>query len=813
MDYNGYGYFPKNEKASFVIKDTLRQVNAEYIYQNKEVLIKVDKYGPIYMQTYPPKDIMIFKRESQERFSKWQVFISCPQLGVERVSAFGFPRTIAPRDEYIKFSPEKAEYFYDYGKFSVKTVISVPKEGCFAMLSVSVKNANDEDLSFGITTAMYPYVNKAALAPWDKTEWYLRTCAVKRENRVEFVTKLSSPVGNADERRLVTTVTSGTPSVEIDMDKYVGNGSFDMPSDLGKLSMNYESLGSRSFEDCSSMVWYPSVHAAHYDYKVVAGGECDITQIICMQSPEFKAVYNFAEAECTAEYLSKTRMEESIAEVKAFYDEYFSRRSVKTENPAFDEYVNGFLPLQMHWVASLDRGWPTGMRGVRDASQDFTGVLYYNPEQARDIILLLFGCQRKDGWLPRQVSASGRFGKHDLRPYVDGGAFLIELLYYYLAFTGDYSLLDEKSQWLDSDEYSSLYIHAVTAMNYYIDEENIGEHGLCKVRGGDWLDTLDNAGNDGRGETVMVTGQAVIDLEYMSEICVLYANDEQLRDRYLAQAKVFRNNLNKHAFNDKGYYNAVFNDCGQWIFSDKDPDGEERMYGPANYFAVVSGAADEQKQNSILENVRKRLKAEEGYKLFWPAMGEQPLKKVGRIASGEFVVGSAENGSNYNHGSQGFLARMLGYVKRGDLLEETIDYILPYDNEKHPVEQTKTAPYSIVNCYLSAPLLFHRGGMSFLTGSISMAVRAVYTYMFGIDPTLKGLKIAPCFRKGNINRSTNFVFRNCNFEIKYKGENVSGKFNIKINGDIYENGKGVNEFILDYDELKNYNYIEIEFIG
>ncbi len=36
----------------------------DYIYQNRGILLKVDQYGPVYTQAYPPGDVMLFKRES-----------------------------------------------------------------------------------------------------------------------------------------------------------------------------------------------------------------------------------------------------------------------------------------------------------------------------------------------------------------------------------------------------------------------------------------------------------------------------------------------------------------------------------------------------------------------------------------------------------------------------------------------------------------------------------------------------------------------------------------------------------------------------
>lgn len=806
MKKSNYGYFP-DKLASFVITDTNAEVTSEYVYQNKEILIKVDKFGPIYMQAFPPKDVMIFKRDGQERFSKWQYFITCENSTAKKVSAFSFPRFSEPVDGKITYSPEKAEYFYDYGDYTVKTTIAIPLKGSVGMMEVEIVNTSNRDLSFKTFPSMFPHVNKAAMAPWDKPEWYLRTCVVKRDGYVEFVNKAPSPDCIVEERRLITVQMQGKPqAVEFKMSRFGGNGSFDMPDGIVKgLPLAYDSLGEDPFVDCDPMVWYPAVDSAEFSF-VLKKGESNVqAQIISLQDIKLQGEYDKEEAKETSKYLDKEVRDAAIEEVRKHYEELCSVRKVKTEDPIFDVYVNGFLPLQMHWVASLDRGWPTGMRGVRDASQDFTGLLYYDTEWPREIILTLLSRQRKsDGWMPRQVSDADRHGNHDLRPYVDGGAFLLELIYYYIAFSGDYAILNEKLQWLDSDEYSTVYEHTLAVMDYYLREENIGEHGITKVWGGDWMDSMTEAGKLGRGESVMLTGQVIICLKDMAELVVEYKNDTDLAQKYLEYAKLFSDNLNKNAWNEMGYYNAVFNDNGKWIFSPMDPDGVQRIYGPANYFAVASGAATKDKYASILKNV-ETLKSDYGYNLFWPGM-DKYIDKVGRIASGDFVVGVAENGANYNHGSQGFLARMLGYMKEGDLLEQVLRLIMPFDQDLHPVELTQNAPYAIVNCYLGAPNIRHRAGMSFLTGSISMAVRAVYTWAFGIEHTLKGIKFQPAFKKGDINRELECTVRGKKLSIKYFGENVDNTIKVYIDGILLKDN------VVPYDELKDGSTISIEFV-
>ena len=164
----------------------------------------------------------------------------------------------------------------------------------------------------------------------------------------------------------------------------------------------------------------------------------------------------------------------------------------------------------------------------------------------------------------------------------------------------------------------------------------------------------------------------------------------------------FAKALRKHAFNKSGYFNSVFNDDGKWLFSDKDPDGEKRVYGPANWFSISSGVA----VPDLVETVLKQLdflKCEDGYRLIHPPLGRKPVQNVGRGGSGDQLPGLFENGNVYNQGSHGFLGRALAVAGKGNLLYEILQYLLPYDQQKHPTLTVKTPPYAVVNCWMNAP--------------------------------------------------------------------------------------------------------------
>lgn len=711
-----YGKFIENT-AGYEINTFDLPTSWEYIYENKDILLKVDQFGPVYAQANPPGDIMLFKREQHQRYSPWSIGI-VTEKG-ENVSNFLKPcdKTVKPENVCIRYLPECALYSFEYDDFEIKTEIFVPKKSTTVVYRFSVTNHGKEKRSIKIHPQLVPYLNDAVMAPWDKYEWYLDT-SCRTDKYIRASSKLLNANAEKGKRRCVyfTSETDNLIGYELSLEKYVGYGDISNPD--------------RIYTDDSRIYAYPPVYALAYDWSLSADETKCLTQVLSLDNDEID------------DYFSDEYYAAKKSERKAEFDELFSKNKIKTGDIDFDYYANYWIPMQMNWVASLDRGWPTGMRGARDSAQDYAALLYTDTESCKSIILTMLECQRTDGWFPRQYSAKGKHGKHDLRGHVDGGAFFVEFVWKYLAHTRDFDILREQIEWLDSDEKSTAWEHIVRAVEYYIKDENIGEHGLCKIREGDWLDAVNRAGTEGRGESVTVSEQTVMSIIYLADISQKAGLDTDC-GRYLECAEKLRKNIDKYAFNKKHFYNGCFNDAGQWIFSDCDPDGEERIYGVSNYYAVISGTASEDKYPSILKSA-KALKCDKGYRLFYPPLGEKPIDNVGRIASGDAPAFMGENANVYNHGSQGFLARALSVMGEGDMLFDVLKWIMPYDQTKHPTDKTMTPPYAIVNCYQQLPGFDHRGLMCFLTGSVAMAMRGVYEWLMGIRPCLDGIELAPC---------------------------------------------------------------------
>ena len=747
-----YGKFIENT-AGYEIHTLNLPASWEYIYENKDILLKVDQFGPIYAQAHPPGDIMLFKREQHQKYSPWCIHLKFEDG--ERITNFFRPNKLSVKDEpenlRIVYRPESATYSFTYHGMEIETELFVPNKGVTVVYKLRVKNQTDSKTTLKLNPQLTPYLNDAVMAPWDKYEWYLDSECNLRE-KIYFKSKLLNANAVAGKRRsaYLAADTENLCGHELSLEKFVGQGDVLFP-EINHTNQN-------------RFYAYPPVYALDYEWQLAPGEEKELTQVFALAKEGAEDAY------FNQEFYAKAKEER-----KTVFEQLFAKNRIQTGDSEFDYYVNYWVPLQMNWVASLDRGWPTGMRGSRDSAQDHAALLYTNPETCKNIILTMLECQRSDGWFPRQYSAKGKHGKHDLRGHVDGGAFFVEFMWKYLAHTCDYEILKEQITWLDCDKTSSVLEHVICAVEYYIREENLGEHGLCKIGEGDWLDSVNCAGLEGRGESVTVSEQMVMGLKYLTDILQKVQPETDVT-RYLNFAEQLKENVNQFAWNQHGFYNSVFTDNGEWVFSDCDPDGLERVYGVANYYAVISGVAGKERYESIL-NATEKLKCDKGYRLFYPYMGDKPIEKVGRIASGDTPPFMIENGNVYNHGSQGFLARALSVMGEGERLLDVLKWIMPYDMDKHPTDKAFTPPYAIVNCYQQIPSFDHRGLMCFLTGSVAMAMRGVYEWFAGIQPCLDGLEVNPCISEDVEEMQVSFEYLGNTYVMKVEGQNQ-----ITING-------------------------------
>ena len=763
-----YGHFNLDRKAGYTLTDRKSLKGPwYYVYSNRKVLLYVDQNGLVKMQYQPPNGILVFKRETGENQSKWQVWISSDAInnGIP-VSNFG-NQTLDKKEEETKveilWMPEKAIYITKYANADIVTEIFVPYDKATVCMKTKIINKTDSEIDVSVMPAMYPYVNIPKMEPWDLPEWYLATKIFRNGENITIHGQMTDPLMNSEDNRSVTfniDYDEGA-EIELNMADFCGSGNFFCPDNVkenASLSIKMNSADGESFSA------FQSVYASRYNFKLNKNEERAFTQVLTVQE---NTSFDEKENSFDRAYFDNKAYEKRVHETQKFYENLFSKRTIKTSNNIYDNFINYFTPLQMYWVGSLDRGWPSSMRGVRDASQDFVGITPLDEKWTRDTILTLLSHQQKDGWMPRQISTISRTAPHDMRYYCDGGAFFLELIHEYMTFTRDTELMFEKVIWLDSDEESTVLEHILSCTQFYLEDKNIGEHGLCKVWYGDWWDPMDKIGMDGIGESVTVTAQMILNLKnlvYMYKwLYSLGKIDESylsISENYLEMRERFIYAMQKYAYNKEGFFNGYFNDNRKWLLSEKDPDGEKRIYLVSNSWALICGCATKEMQKSVIENIEKECLGKIGYNTNskgFPVF----IDKAGRKGNG-----TNQGTSPYNH-AQSFFVRACCECGDSETAYKVSRYILPIEEEYAPVEKTYAPPYAIANMYKNSDKFPHRVELQFLSGTVSYVLRTVYNFFFGITFRYDGLLLRPCIPE---------CFGDCSVEFTYMGK----QFNINF---------------------------------
>ena len=303
----------------------------------------------------------------------------------------------------------------------------------------------------------------SSMAIWDKKEWYMIS-ECDNTHKPLFTSSHYSVNGDIKERR----------TVQLGFNKDCS--SFSCSSEYVKnLTKGFSIIPSSLFKDGIDKV------------SIYQQGMSALFNLDCYEECELKSVLSINDKKIDKEEIlckmGKTYIEKSLKESLSSVDKIYRIRQVETKDDRFNQFVNGFLPLELSWVGDLDRGWPTGMRGSRDCANDFLGLLSYDKDKRKEVIANLFNNQRfEDGWYPRQIPFGG-CKKYDMRPFSDAGCFVMELIYEYLATTNDFSILYETFPYLDSKEKGTGLEHIIKTVDYYCLDENIGEHGLIKLHG------------------------------------------------------------------------------------------------------------------------------------------------------------------------------------------------------------------------------------------------------------------------------------------------------------------------------------------
>ena len=443
-------------------------------------------------------------------------------------------------------------------------------------------------------------------------------------------------------------------------------------------------------------------------------------------------------------YRNQEVIEQSLQEVRQFWQEKLSRIQIQTPVEEFNYLANGWLQYQNIACRMWGRtGFyqAGGAYGFRDQLQDSTAACYVDPSLTRQQILLHASHQFQEGdvlhwWHPPTDRGIRSRITDDLLwlPYVTA---------FYIAQTGDRDILEEQRPFvqaraLQEDEHevylqpeitevrASLYEHCCLAIDRSLTQ---GRHGLPLIGSGDWNDGMNKVGVGGEGESVWL-GFFIYDiLQSFIPLCK-QQGDKSRVERYEKYQQELKAHLNNEGWDGKWYRRAYYDD-GTPLGSQKNE--ECRIDAIAQAWSVISGAAPDKNARQALQSARELLVSEdEGLiRLLTPAF-DQTQKNPGYIKG--YIPGVRENGGQYTHAAL-WLVRAFAEMGHRPYAAKLLKMLTPVDHaaSEGQANQYMVEPYAVAaDIYGEVPLT-GMGGWTWYTGSAGWMYRVMLESILGLQ--------------------------------------------------------------------------------
>jgi cellobiose phosphorylase len=458
-----------------------------------------------------------------------------------------------------------------------------------------------------------------------------------------------------------------------------------------------------------------------------------------------------------AKYLDKDNVDAAFEALCAYWDGLLDILQVETPDVHTNRMVNIWNAYQCMITFNLSRsasffesGVGRGM-GFRDSNQDLLGFVHMVPERARERILDLASTQLETGGAYHQYQPFTKQGNDEVGSgFNDDPLWLILSVAAYLKETGDWSILDELVVYESrAGTEKPLYEHLRRSIQYTLDR--LGPHGLPLIGRADWNDCLNlNTFSDTPGESfqttitkdgqvaesIFIAGQFVLAMKEMAAI----AEQRGLGDdaqRYRDEAAKMEATVLKHGWDGEWLLRA-YDDFGNKVGSHECKEGQ--IFIEPQGFCVLAGIGlEDGRAETALAAVERHLATPHGIVLHQPAYSRYYLH-LGEISS--YPPGYKENAGIFCH-TNPWIMIAEAIVGNGDRAHDYYTRINPSAREEIS-EVHRCEPYVYAQMIAGRDAPTHgEAKNSWLTGTAAWNYVAITQWILGIQPTYKGLKIAP----------------------------------------------------------------------
>ena len=432
-------------------------------------------------------------------------------------------------------------------------------------------------------------------------------------------------------------------------------------------------------------------------------------------------------------YTSTEQSAQALAAVSSLWSRFLDVEHVETPDTALNFMTNVWLKYQSIscrlWGKSAFYQVSAGI-GFRDQLQDSQIFLVGEPDYARKQLLLHAAQQFVEGdvlhwWFSIRGGGPRTNCSDDL-------LWLPFILHSYLMETADDSVLDEQVPYLNGPA-EPLYDHCKRAIERSF--SRFSPRGVPLMGDHDWNDGLSAVGTLLKGESFWVAEFLYMILGNFSPVA-RRRGDERFAQRCDIVRESLKAALNRHGW-DGAWYLMATTDDGLKLGSHENEEG--KIFLMPNIWAVISGAADDDRAQTAMSSVTEHLLKDYGTLLNYPAF-TRPRPDIGYVT--RYAPGLRENGGVYTHAATW---SVWAYTLAGqpDLAYEAYRRICPPNRSADP-QTYKAEPY-VTPGNIDGPLseYYGRGGWTWYTGSSQWLHRMATHWILGVRPQADGLLIDP----------------------------------------------------------------------
>ena len=464
-----------------------------------------------------------------------------------------------------------------------------------------------------------------------------------------------------------------------------------------------------------------------------------------------------------AKYADHGAVDRVYEDLKNYWEEKCAKLQIQTPNEAMDTLLNTWTLYQSEinvmfsrFASFIEVGGRVGL-GYRDTAQDAMTIPHSNPDKCRERIEQLLRGLTSQGYglhlfqpewfqddtgskpfksptvIPEPDKNSIIHGLKDACS--DDALWLVASVTEYIKETGDVSFASEHLPYADTylegkKETETVYDHLKRILDF--STEQVGQTGICKGLRADWNDCL----NLGGGESAMVSFLHYWALTQFIGLA-RYLGREEDTEKYEKTAAHVKEVCNTQLWDGQWYIRGI-TAKGKKIGTQSDKEG--RVHLESNAWAVLSGAADDEKADLALKAIDEYLYTPYGLLLNTPSYTE-PDDDIGFVT--RVYPGLKENGAVFSHPNPWAWAAacMRG---RGDLAMKFYDALNPA-KQNDMIEIRESEPYSYCQFIVGKDHTAHgRARHPFMTGSGGWSYFSATRYMLGIRPDYESLVIDPC---------------------------------------------------------------------